>query len=327
MTRKAKIAGTGSYVPERKLTNEDLERIVDTSDEWIMSRCGIKERRIISEGESTSKLAHIAAERALEMAGKSPSEVQAIIVGTITPDTIFPSTACYLQESLGCGHAASFDILAACSGFIYSCGIAKSFIETGQYDCVLAIGAETLTTITDYQDRNTCILFGDGAGAAVIVQSDDDSGFLSMNMHAEYDKTGMMVLPAGGSRIPASHRSVSEREHYMQLKGREIFKFAVLRANQMLQHEIESNGITMDDIKYIFPHQVNMRILQAAADRFNMDIGKFYINLDRFGNTSAASVPMALDEAVRKDLLSKGDLIMLVAFGGGKTWASSLVRF
>jgi 3-oxoacyl-[acyl-carrier-protein] synthase-3 len=327
MTRRAKIAGTGSYVPERKLTNADLEKIVDTTDEWITSRCGIKERRIISEGESTSKLAHIAAERALEMAGKSPSDVQAIIVGTITPDTIFPSTACYLQESLGCGHAASFDLLAACSGFVYACGIAKSFVESGQFDCILAIGAETLTTITDYQDRNTCILFGDGAGAAVIVPSDDDSGFLSMNMHAEYDKTGMMVLPAGGSRIPASHTSVAARQHYMQLKGREIFKFAVLRANQMLQHEIESNNITMDDVKYIFPHQVNMRILQAAADRFNMDVGKFYINLDRYGNTSAASVPMALDEAVRKDLIAKGDLIILVAFGGGKSWASSLVRF
>jgi 3-oxoacyl-[acyl-carrier-protein] synthase-3 len=327
MTRKARIAGTGSYAPERKLTNADLEKIVDTSDEWIMSRCGIKERRVVSDGESTSKLAHIAAERALEMAGKSPSDIQAIIVGTITPDTLFPSTACYLQQSLGCGCAASFDLLAACSGFVYACGIAKSFVETGQFDCILAIGAETLTTITDYQDRNTCILFGDGAGAAVIVPSDDDSGFLSMNMHAEFDETGMMVLPAGGSRIPASHRSVAEREHYMRLKGREIFKFAVLRANQMLQHELESNDITMDDIKYIFPHQVNMRILQAAADRFNMDIGKFYINLDRFGNTSAASVPMALDEAVRKREVSRGDLIILVAFGGGKTWASSLIRF
>ena len=327
MTRRARIAGTGSCVPERRLTNADLEKIIDTTDEWITSRCGIKERRITSEAEPTSGLAHVAAQRALEMAGKSPSEVQAIIIGTITPDTIFPSTACYLQKSLGCGHAAAFDLLAACSGFIYACGIAKSFIESGQYDCVLAIGAETLSKITDYQDRNTCILFGDGAGAAVIVPSDDDSGFLSMNMHAELDITEMMVLPAGGSRIPASHKSLEERLHYMRLKGREIFKFAVKRANQMLQHEIESNGITMDDVKYIVPHQVNMRILQAAADRFNMDVEKFYVNLDRYGNTSAASVPMALDEAIRAGKIVKGDLVILVAFGGGKTWASSLVRF
>ena len=327
MTRHAKIAGTGSYVPEKKLTNADLEKIIDTTDEWITSRCGIKERRIVSEGESTSKLAHIAAERALEMADLPPSKVQAIIVGTITPDTMFPSTACYLQKSLGCGYAASFDLLAACSGFVYACGIAKSWIESGQYDCILAIGAETLTTITDYQDRNTCILFGDGAGAAVIVPSDDDNGFLSMNLHAELDVTEMMLLPAGGSRIPASHKSVAERKHYMRLKGREIFKFAVLRANKMLQHEIETNNITMDDVKYIVPHQVNMRILQAAADRFNMSVEKFYVNLDRRGNTSAASIPMALDEAVRNGKIVRGDLLILVAFGGGKTWASSLVRF
>ena len=200
-------------------------------------------------------------------------------------------------------------------------------MENGQFDCVLAIGAETLTTITDYQDRNTCILFGDGAGAAVIVPGNDDSGFLSMNLHAELDVTKMMVLPAGGSLSPASHKSVSERKHYMQLKGREIFKFAVLRANQMLKHELEQNNITMDDVKYIIPHQVNMRILQSAADRFNMDVSKFYVNLDRYGNTSAASVPIAFDEAVREGKIEKGDLIILVAFGGGKTWASSLLRF
>lgn len=326
MIRRAKIAGTGAYAPERKLTNANLERIIDTTDEWIMSRCGIKERRIVGEGESTSTLAHIAAERALEMADMPPSKVQAIIVGTITPDTMFPSTACYLQKSLGCGYAASFDLLAACSGFVYGCGIAKSWIESGQYDCILVIGAETLTTITDYQDRNTCILFGDGAGAAVIVPSDDDSGFLSMNMHAELDVT-MMLLPAGGSRMPASHKTVADRKHYMSLKGREIFKFAVIRANKMLQHEIETNNITMDDVKYIVPHQVNMRILQAAADRFNMNVEKFYVNLDRRGNTSAASIPMALDEAVRAGKIVKGDLLILVAFGGGKTWASSVLRF
>lgn len=327
MVRKARIAGTGSYVPERKLTNADLERIIDTSDEWIMSRCGIKERRVVSEGESTSTMAMIAARRALEMTDMPASKVQAIIVGTITPDTVFPSTACYLQDGLGCGHAASFDILAACSGFVYACGIAKSFIENGKYNCILVLGAETLTSITDYQDRNICILFGDGAGAAVIVLSDDESGFLSMNMHAELDTTGMMVLPSSGSRIPQSHRSVAERNHYMHLKGREIFKFAVRRANQMLKHELETNNITMDDIKYIIPHQVNMRILQAAADRFNMSVDKFYVNLDRYGNTSAASVPIALDEAVRRGKIVRGDLILLVAFGGGKTWASSLVRF
>jgi len=326
MTRRAKIAGTGSFVPENKITNADLEKLIDTTDEWITTRCGIKERRIIGEGESTSKLAHKAAERALEMADIPPSRVQAIIVATITPDTMFPSTACYLQESLGCGHVAAFDLMAACSGFIYACGVAKNFVENGQFDCVIAIGAESLTTITDYQDRNTCILFGDGAGAAVIVPGDDESGFISMNMHSELDAK-MMVLPAGGSRIPASHKSLAARDHYMKLKGRDIFKFAVLRANQMLAHEVESNNISIEDVKYIIPHQVNMRILQSAADRFNIGLDKFYINLDRYGNTSAASVPIALDEAIREGKIDRGDLLLLVAFGGGKTWASSLLRF
>ena len=327
MTVRARIAGTGSFVPARKLTNADLERMIDTSDEWIVSRCGIKERRVAGRGESTSTLAHVAATRALEMAGVAPSRLQAIIVGTITPDTIFPATACYLQQSLGCAHVAAFDVLAACSGFIYACGIAKSFIESGQYDCVLAMGAEVLTSITDYQDRNTCILFGDGAGAAVIVPGNDSSGFLSMNLHCEFDDVGMMVLPAGGSRIPCSHESLRQRKHYMNLKGREIFKFAVLRMNQMLQHELETNNITMDDVKYIVPHQVNMRILESAAQRFNIGMDKIYVNLDRYGNSSAASVPIALDEAVREGKIQRGDLILLVAFGGGKTWASSLVRF
>ncbi len=326
MAKMAKIAGTGSCVPEKKLTNADLERIIDTTDEWIMTRCGIRERRVVSQGESTASLAKVAAERALEMADIPASKVQAIIVGTVTPENIFPSTACYLQESLKCGHVAAFDLLAACSGFVYACGIAKAFVETGQYDCVLALGAETLTTITDYQDRNICILFGDGAGAAVIVPSDDDSGFLSMNLHSELDAE-MMVLPAGGSAMPQGHGAIEQRKHYMHLKGREIFKFAVLRMNQMLAHELETNNITMDDVKYIIPHQVNMRILKSAANRFNMSIDKIYANLDLRGNTSAASVPMALDEAVRMGKIQKGDLIILVAFGGGKTWASSLVRF
>jgi 3-oxoacyl-[acyl-carrier-protein] synthase-3 len=261
------------------------------------------------------------------MAQLSAEKLDAIIVATITPDTIFPATACYLQQRLGCRKIPSFDILAACSGFIYGLANGIGLIESRQMKYVLVVGAETLTKITDYQDRNTCILFGDGAGAVILAPSNDDSEFLSCNLYAEFDSTGMMVLPAGGSRIPATHETVNKRLHYMQLKGNEIFRFAVVEMCNMLDNELSSNGITMNDIKYIIPHQVNLRILKAAADRFNIPMEKIYVNLDRYGNTSAASVPLALDEAVRSGKVKRGDLLLLVAFGGGKTWASSLLRY
>lgn len=327
MPKRVKFLGTGSYVPERVLTNFDLEKLVDTSDEWITTRSGIKERRVASKDETTSTLATIASQRAFEAAGVSPEEIDMIIVATITPDTLFPSTACYLQKNLGCREIPAFDVLAACSGFIYACAIGKAMIESNSAGKVLVAGAECLTRITDYQDRGSCILFGDGAGAAVLGASDDESGIITCNLYSEYDEEGMMVLPAGGSRLPASEETVKKRMHYMRLKGRDIFRFAVIEMNNMLERELSTNGIGMDDVKYIIPHQVNMRILEAAAGRFNISMDKIYTNLDRYGNTSSASVPLALDEAVRKGLIKRGDLILMVAFGGGKTWASSLVRY
>ena len=324
--RRVKILGTGSHVPEAVLRSEDFSCFIDTSEKWILERTGIRERRIARDGETTARLATEAARNALEASGLAPEDLDAIVLGTITPDTMFPATACYLQKNLGCRKIPAFDLLAACSGFIYGCAVAASFIDSGLYRHVLVAGAETLTKITDYQDRNTCILFGDGAGAVVLGPSDGDSCFLSINLYSELDAE-MMVLPGGGSRAPATHKTVDERLHYMRLKGRDIFRFAVTEMCNMLEHEFETNGIGPDDLKYIVPHQVNYRILQAAADRFGFPLDKVYLNLDRFGNTSAASVPIALDEAVRAGKVERGDLLLLVAFGGGKTWASSLVRY
>ncbi|MCX7704047.1 MAG: ketoacyl-ACP synthase III [Planctomycetota bacterium] len=323
---RVKIYGTGSCVPDAVLRNADFSYLIDTSDEWITERTGIKERRVVRNEETTSDLATEAARRALEVAEIAPTDLDGIVVGTITPDTIFPATACYLQHRLGCRRIPAFDLLAACSGFIYACATAIGFIESKQMKYVLVVGAETLTKITDYQDRNTCILFGDGAGAAILGPSDGDSAFLSCNLYSELDDE-IMVLPGGGSRLPASHQSIEKGYHYMRLKGQEIFRFAVLEMCNMLESEFSSNGITIDDIKYIIPHQVNMRILKAAADRFNLPMEKIYTNLDRYGNTSAASIPLALDEAVRAGKIKRGDLLLLVAFGGGKTWASSLLRY
>lgn len=324
--KKVKILGTGSYAPDAVLRNEDFCYLIDTSHDWILERTGIVERRIVCDSETTSDLATEAAKRAIEASGITPEDIDAIVVGTITPDTIFPATACYLQKRLGCRKIPSFDILAACSGFVYGCAIGVSFIESGLFRYVLVVGAETLTKITDYQDRNTCILFGDGAGAAVLAPSDGDSCFLSFNLYSELDDK-MMVLPAGGSRMPATHTSVDGRYHYMHLKGREIFKFAVTEMCNMLEHEFRSLGIGPDDLRYIIPHQVNYRILKAAAERFGIPLEKIFINLDRYGNTSAASIPLALDEAVRSGKINRGDLLMFVAFGGGKTWGSCVLRY
>ncbi|MFH1422900.1 MAG: beta-ketoacyl-ACP synthase III [Planctomycetota bacterium] len=327
MKKKVKILGTGSYLPEQILSNLDFEELVDTSDEWITTRTGIKERRIAAKDESTSTLATIASQRAIEAAGISAKEIDTIILGTITPDSVLPATACYLQKNLGCREIPAFDLTAACSGFLYAIYVGKCMIESGNAKKVLAIGAECLSRITDYQDRGSCILFGDGAGAVILGESEDESGFISFNLYSEFDEEGMMVLPAGGSKIPATEESVKNRLHYMRLKGRDIFRFAVTELNRMLDRELSSNNITMDDIKYIIPHQVNMRILEAAAERFNISINKMYTNLNKCGNTSAASIPIALDEAVRNNSIKSGDLLLLVAFGGGKTWGSSLIRY
>ena len=323
---KAAIVGTGHYVPEHVLCNADLERMVDTSDEWIVSRTGIHERRIARNGQATSELSVLAGRRALEDARVDPSEVDLIVVATITPDRMFPSTACTVQAELGAHQAGAFDLSAACSGWLYGLTLAAKCIETGQNRTVLVIGAETLSKITDYQDRTTCILFGDGAGAAVLQPAEDGRGVLFSRMKADGRGGHMMTLPAGGSRQPATHRTVDRRLHYMRIRGREVFKFAVTTFIELIDEAMSRCQLRVDDVALVVPHQVNSRIIEAAVKKLDIPMGKVYQNIDRYGNTSAASIPIALDEAKREGRLRSGETAILVAFGGGLTWASAVVR-
>lgn len=325
---RARIAGTGSFLPEKVLTNFDLEKMVDTSDQWITTRTGIKERRIHAEGTATSDLAIKAARKALEMAETAAEEVDAVIVGTITPDTLLPACACWVQHRLGAKNAAAFDLSAACSAFIYGLTIASGLIVGECTKTALVIAAETLTSITDYTDRTSCILFGDGAGAAVLKQVEGDGrGILSCSLGADGSGAEMMIVPAGGSRRPSSHETVGQRLHYMKIRGREVYKFAVMKMVELVQKEVEEANLSLDDVKLIVPHQVNIRILESAANRLGLGMDKIYVNIDRVGNTGGASIPIALDEANRRGMLQPGDIVVLVAFGGGLTWASALVRW
>lgn len=326
MPIKAAIVGTGRYLPERVLDNADLERMVDTSNEWIITRTGIRERRIASDGEATSTLSVRAARRALDDAGVDPSEVDLIAVATITPDMMFPSTACTVQAALGAHRAGAFDILAACSGWLYAVGLASKCIETGQNKTVLVIGAETLSKVTDYTDRATCILFGDGAGAAVLQAAQDGRGVLFTSMRADGRGGDMMTLPAGGSRLPATFRTVGDRLHYIRIRGREVFKFAVNSFIELIHEAMVRCELGVDDVALVVPHQVNSRIIEAAVKKLDIPLEKVYQNIDRYGNTSAASIPIALDEAKKEGRLRSGDTAILVAFGGGLTWASAVVR-
>ena len=325
---RARIVGTGSYVPEKVLTNSDLEKMVDTSDEWITTRTGIKERRVRGEGQATSDLAVEAAKRALTSAAISASEVDVVMVATITPDTILPACACYVQDKLDARNAAALDISAACSGFIYGLSMGSGMISSGWARTILVIGAETLTTITDYKDRSSCILFGDAAGAAVLQGAKDDGrGILNCLMGADGSGAEMMIVYAGGSRRPASHQTVDERLHYMVIRGREVYRFAVNKMVEQVRALVEQGSLSMADVKLIVPHQGNIRILESAASKLDVPMEKIYVNIDKYGNTSAASIPVALDEANRAGLLQPGDHVVLVAFGGGLTWASALVRW
>jgi 3-oxoacyl-[acyl-carrier-protein] synthase-3 len=310
------------------LTNHDLERMVDTSDEWITQRTGIKERRLVEPGTPTSALALEAAKEALAAAGVGPEDISLIVLATITPDTLLPATACWVQDRLGATHAGALDIAAACSGFLYALSIAATHVHANPKEKVLVIGAETLSYITDFTDRSSCILFGDGAGAAVVARSDDPAvGFGPFVLGSDGNGAEMMIVPAGGSLRPASHQTVDERLHYMKIRGREVYKFAVTKMVEMVAWAMEEGGITRDDLKLIIPHQVNVRILEAAARRLELTMEKIYMNIDRYGNTSAASVPIALDEAVRAGKLEPGDPVVLVAFGGGLTWAACSLRW
>ncbi|HID10187.1 MAG TPA: ketoacyl-ACP synthase III [Candidatus Latescibacteria bacterium] len=322
------ISGTGSAVPSKVLTNEDLEKIVDTSDEWIRSRSGIERRHIAGDGETTATLGAEAARRALEDAGVSPEEVEFIIVATVTPEMFFPSTACVIQDMIGAKNAGAMDISAACSGFLYGLSVADRFVGAGQFETVLVVASETLSKITDWTDRNTCVLFGDGAGAAVVRQSPDgERGIIKAILRSDGSKGGLLYMPAGGSRHPTSHETVEKRLHFIKMNGREVFKVAVEAMGEASASVVEGAGYRPEDVDLLIPHQANIRIIQATAKRLGIPMERVYVNIQEYGNTSAASIPIAIDEAKRKGALRPGDLVVAVAFGGGLTWASVLFRF
>jgi len=325
--RNAGIIGTGSCLPDKIVTNQDMEKIVDTTDEWVKTRTGISERRMTDENTATSDLATVAASRALENAGLGPEEIDLILVATVTPDVMFPSTACIVQDNIGAINAAAFDLEAACSGFLYGLAVAENFIKTGYYKNVLVIGAETLTKLVDFTDRNTCVLFGDGAGAAIVSEVPEGYGILSSYIGADGKGGKLLTVPAGGSRIPSSVESVLNRLHYVKMDGKEVFKFAVKIMGDAAEKALEKCGLDKEDIDFLIPHQANRRIIDASIKRLKMPNEKVYINLDKYGNMSSASVAVAIDEASRKGLLKDGDTIVLVGFGGGLTWGSAVLKW
>jgi len=325
--RSVHIVGTGSYVPDRVLTNADLEKMVDTTDEWITTRTGIKERRIAVAEQCTSDMAAEAARRALEQAAIKGEEVDLIICATVTPDMVFPSTACLIQQKIGAKRAAAFDIEAACSGFLYALEIGQQFIMSGTYNTVLVIGAEKLSTIVDWEDRNTCVLFGDGAGAAVLQSRTHSHGILTTCMGANGALADLLLVPGGGAKYPASKESISGKMHCIKMSGREVFKSAVMAMQTAAEEVLRRCNLTTADIKCVIPHQANLRIIEAIAERLEVPMEKIYINLHRYGNVSAGSVAIALDEAAREGRFQRGDLILLVVFGGGLTWASCVIQW
>src|SRR5213082_647657 len=325
--RTCSITDVGSYVPARVLTNAELEKMVDTSDEWIISRTGIQERRIAAKNEFTSDLAAHAANRAMRKAGVTAEQIDLIIVATITPDMPFPSTACLVQRAIGARRAAAFDIEAACSGFIYALEIAQQFIMSRTYDTVLVIGAEKLSSIVDWEDRNTCVLFGDGAGAAVLQNRPNAHGLLTVVMGADGEKADLLFMPGGGSRCPASAESVASRLHYLRMEGKETFKNAVQAMHTAATEALRRCEIDITRIKCIIPHQTNRRIIDAVCERLGGKPEQLFINLHKYGNTSAASVAIALDEAVSSGRVHRGDLILLVVFGAGLTWGAAVIEW
>jgi 3-oxoacyl-[acyl-carrier-protein] synthase III len=326
--RPVGIAGVGSYVPERILTNRDLERMVETSDEWITTRTGIKERRLAGEKETASDMACEAGRRALAAAGVRPEEVDLIIVATITPDMPFPSTACLVQRKIGASRAAAFDIEAACSGFVYALDIAAHFIAAHTYETVLVIGSEKMSSVVDWTDRNTCVLFGDGAGAAVLrPRRHGAGGLLTTCLGSDGGKASLLELPGGGSLNPPTSATIAEGLHFLRMDGRETFKSAVNAMVSAATTVLETCGVSVEQVACIIPHQANHRIIAAVAERLNASPDKLFVNVDRYGNTSAASVAIALDEAVRTGRIRRGDLVLLVVFGAGLTWGAALIEW
>lgn len=321
------ITGTGSFTPSRILTNYDLEKMVETTDEWITSRSGIKERRISENGTSSSDLALEASRVALREAGLKPEQIDLILVGTVTPDYILPSTACILQNKLGAKNAAVMDVVAACSGFIYGLSIASAFIGIGQYKNVLVIGVESLSKITNWEDRNTCVLFGDGAGAAVVSATSEDKGILGTFLSGDGSLANLLHIPVGGTKTPLTKENFDLKQHYICMQGNEVFKCAVKAMDAAARHIIDQVGLAAEDLDLLIPHQANIRIIEALAKRLKVSMDKVYVNIDHYGNTSAASVPIALDEARKKGMIPAGSNTLLVSFGAGFTWGSAIIKW
>ncbi|PYL58937.1 MAG: 3-oxoacyl-ACP synthase [Verrucomicrobia bacterium] len=325
--RTVSIIGTGSYVPEKILTNEDLSHMVDTSDEWITTRTGIKQRRIAAKDENTSDMATRAALNAIEQAKISPKEINLILVATATPDMLFPATACFVQKKIGATNAACLDVSAACAGFLFAVEIAQQFITSHTYDTVLVIGADKLTSITNWSDRNTCVLFGDGAGAAILRHRGGSHGVISTHIGSDGQYSDILFMPGGGSRCPITRDNVDLNLATIHMTGKEVYKQAVTAMLSAAKKALEQAGLSINDIACVIPHQANLRIIEAIADRLGIPLEKFYVNLDRYGNTSAAAVAIALDEANRSGRIKAGDYILMVVFGGGLTWAGTVIEW
>ncbi|PLX76251.1 MAG: 3-oxoacyl-ACP synthase [Desulfuromonas sp.] len=325
--RRARIIGTGSYMPEKVMANSDFEKYLDTTDEWIVTRTGIRERRIAADGEFTSDLAVNAARKALDMAGLTPTDLDLIVVGTITGDYPWPATACIVQDKLGAGQCGAYDLSAACSGFLYALNNATALIEAGNINRALVIGAETLSRIVDYEDRNTCLLFGDGAGAVILEGQDGDQGVLSTHLHADGSYLELLYQPGFGTAVTPTEALVRDRGYFLKMQGNEVFKVAVKMLTEVAQEALAKNDMTIADVDLLIPHQANIRILEATAKRLKIDQDKVFVNVDKYGNTSAATIPVALDEANRSGRLKDNNIIVLNAFGGGFTWASACLRW
>ncbi len=325
--KRAGIIGVGSAVPDRVLTNHDLEKIVDTSDEWIRTMTGIVERRIAEEGEGTSDYAIKAGMKAIECAGLGPEDIDLIIVATFTGDTPLPATACIVQNALGCKGTPAFDLAAGCSGFVYGLAAADAFVRSGHYQHVLVIGADLLSRVTNWTDRSTCVLFGDGAGAAVVAPVGEDEGFMAFELGSEGSGAGVLCIPAGGSRSPYTPEDLAANRDKIYMEGREVFKFAVKIQAEATERVVSKCGLSIEDIDLIVPHQANTRIIESAVNRLGLPMEKFYVNLQRYGNTSAASIPIALDEAVAEGRIKKGDIVVTVGFGAGLTWAAGVMKW
>jgi 3-oxoacyl-[acyl-carrier-protein] synthase III len=325
--RTVSIIGTGSYVPEKTLTNADLSRMVNTSDEWITTRTGIKERRIAAKGEDTSDMAAKAALKAIEQAKISAKDIDLIMVATATPDMLFPATACFVQKKIGANNAACLDISAACAGFLFGLEIAQQFITSHTHETVLVVGAEKLTSITNWTDRNTCVLFGDGAGAAILRHRGSAHGVISTHIGSDGQYTDILFMPGGGSRCPITRDNVDKNLATIHMTGKEVYKQAVIAMLNAAKKALDQAGLSIDDIACVIPHQANLRIIEAIADRLGISRDKMFVNLDRYGNTSAAAVAIALDEANRTGRIKRGDYVLMVVFGGGLTWASTILEW